>query len=105
MDRPPPDTASELSSKDLLSPQEFASFTGMSLATVHRYLKAGTLPKIQVGGKRHRVLIPLNALQHVTAGCDKKPVFETSDSPKPETPTAKAPRRGRPPRWLSKSLK
>jgi hypothetical protein len=49
-------------SRRLLSPQEFSQLTGLSLATVHRYLKSGRLYYLQPGGPRSRILIPADAL-------------------------------------------
>ena len=46
-----------------LSPAEFAQLTGLSMATVRRYLRDGRVPKIQPGGARCRVLIPRAALE------------------------------------------
>jgi hypothetical protein len=51
-----------------LSPKEFSQISGLSLATVHRYLKKGKLPFRQPGGPRGRILIPVDALQSVPAG-------------------------------------
>lgn len=45
-----------------LSPEEFAAYTGLGLATVRRRIKAGHLPTYQPGGKGSRVLIPADAL-------------------------------------------
>jgi len=45
-----------------LSPLEFSEFSGLSLATIHRYLKKGRLPFHQPGGPRSRILIPIDAL-------------------------------------------
>jgi hypothetical protein len=45
-----------------LSPKEFAAATGFSMATVRRRLAKNQLPKFQPGGKRSRILIPLDAL-------------------------------------------
>lgn len=45
-----------------LSPREFVELSGLSLATVHRRLADGSIPKIQFGGKRCRILIPRSAL-------------------------------------------
>jgi hypothetical protein len=52
----------EESSRRLLSPQQFSQLTGLSLATVHRYLKSGKLSYLQPGGPRSRILIPSDAL-------------------------------------------
>ncbi|WP_145044259.1 helix-turn-helix domain-containing protein [Gimesia chilikensis] len=53
---------SNLSDPEFLSPEEFAQFSGLSVPTIHRYLKSGRLPYIQPGGFRCRILIPQNAL-------------------------------------------
>jgi hypothetical protein len=49
--------------KSYLSPGEFSRFSGLSLASVHRYLKNGRLPYRQPGGPRGRILIPAGALE------------------------------------------
>ena len=46
-----------------VSPREFARLSGLSLATIHRYVKCGKLPCCQPGGRRARLLIPIDALQ------------------------------------------
>ncbi len=48
--------------KRFLSPREFSELSGLSLATIHRYLKNGKLPYRQPAGPRGRVLIPTEAL-------------------------------------------
>jgi hypothetical protein len=50
-----------------LSPQEFSALSGLSLATVHRYLRNGRLPYRQPAGHRGRILIPADALELVIA--------------------------------------
>ena len=50
---------------EYLSPEQFSEVSGLSLATIHRYLANGRLPKVQPGGKRCRVLIPRSALSVV----------------------------------------
>lgn len=49
-----------------LSPKEFAERAGISLSTVHRYLKNGHLPKVQRAGKNGRVWIPEQELYTVS---------------------------------------
>lgn len=53
--------------REALSPKEFVAKSGLSLATVRRYLRDGRLPSIQPGGRRCRVLIPASALALVSA--------------------------------------
>jgi hypothetical protein len=45
-----------------LSPQEFSEQSGLSIASVRRYLRDGKLPFAQPGGPRGRILIPPDAL-------------------------------------------
>jgi hypothetical protein len=45
-----------------VSPQEFSDQSGLSIASVRRYLRDGKLPFVQPGGPRGRVLIPTDAL-------------------------------------------
>lgn len=47
---------------DWLTPEQYVQATGLSSATVSRYLADGRLPKYQPGGPRCRVLIPRDAL-------------------------------------------
>jgi hypothetical protein len=49
-------------SRQYLSPREFSKVSGLSLATVRRYLKGGKLPYLQPGGRRGRILIPVDIL-------------------------------------------
>lgn len=52
--------------RDYVSPHEFVAKSGLSLATVRRYLRDGRIPSIQPGGRRCRVLIPRSALESFT---------------------------------------
>lgn len=72
---------SNLSDPEFLSPEEFAQFSGLSVPTIHRYLKSGRLPYIQPGGFRCRILIPQNAL--ILSG------KSTSENSPPAPPCAK----------------
>lgn len=53
--------------REYLSPQEFVLRSGLSIATVRRYLRDGRLPSVQPGGRRSRVLIPVTALEPFVA--------------------------------------
>jgi hypothetical protein len=93
--------SSASSTRLYLSPREFAAHSGLSLATVHRYLKSGKLPAVQPGGFRARILIPLRSLGErspelpapyvATADC-----VSDSDAVKSDD-TTRIP--GPPPRW------
>ena len=48
-----------------LSPQEFSQQSGLSIASVRRYLRDGKLPFAQPGGPRGRILIPADALARI----------------------------------------
>ena len=56
-------TESDFERSGYVSPNEFVRVSGLSLSTVRRYVKDGRLPKIQIGGPRCRVLIPLDAIE------------------------------------------
>lgn len=47
---------------EFLTPAEFAVAAGLSLATVRRRIREGSLPVFQPGGKRTAVRIPRSAL-------------------------------------------
>lgn len=88
--------------RDSFSPQEYASKKGLSIATVRRYLKKGSLPKSQPGGPGCRVLIPVSA---IGASCESVPQsdvrHETKERPKNlrKTPSNAKPIPGPTPRW------
>ena len=88
---------SNLSESEFLSPREFALSKGLALSTVRRYLKSGSLPCIQPGGFRCRILIPRNALN----SSGKIP----SENSPPAPPRAKKPQTktsGPEPAWKKK---
>lgn len=60
-----PTSAGELAHSAFFSPAEFSRQSGLSPATVARYLARGKLPYLQPGGKRCRVLIPQVAFEMV----------------------------------------
>jgi hypothetical protein len=79
--QPPADQADARQWRQFLSPQEFSRASGLSLATVHRYLKNGRLPFRQPAGARGRILIPVAALAAAVAGSEQpRPVAPTSES-------------------------
>ena len=80
------DSATE--STEYVSPQEFARLSGLSLATIHRYLKRGKLQFRQPGGKRARLLIPRTALEHFEHSFPVKPAAEQSPAPTPDAETS-----------------
>ena len=82
--------------RDHLSPQEFAQQSGLSLSTVHRYLKAGHLPKLQLAGPRGRVLIPRSALASIQEQASVPPVPRPATANKPSSPKLSGPT----PKWL-----
>ena len=48
-----------------LSPLAFSRLSGLSLATIRRYLKSGKLRFFQPGGKRARILIARSAVEQL----------------------------------------
>lgn len=86
--------------RETLSPLEFVAKSGLSLATVRRYLKDGRIPSFQPGGLRCRVLIPVSALEPYAqlAG----PVSRASRPNQPKVvprAASKRTRSGPKPRW------
>lgn len=77
-----------------LSPDEYSLASGLSIATVHRYLKAGKVPFVQPAGPRGRILIPVEAIAPVATD------LPVSNSPEVvvETPKPK-PLAGSRPKW------
>ena len=90
--------------RETLSPQEFVTLSGLSLATVRRYLKDGRLAAIQHGGRRCRVLIPRSALTQFlpAAGVKHAAGQGPSGAVKTSAQTGSKPERlsGRKPLWL-----
>lgn len=82
-----------------VSPQEFAELSGLSLSTVHRYLKSGRIEFVQPGGPRSRILISRHALQKKTPEADKGGTPGDSTS----ADTDKQPVSGPRPRWMKKN--
>jgi hypothetical protein len=84
-----------------LTPDEFAAQSGLSIATVRRYLKARRLPMAQPGGPRCRVVIPTWALESL---CDIahsiKQVVETKATEVAANPMRPS---GPQPRWMQRS--
>lgn len=74
-----------------LTRKQFVHESGLSLATVDRYLRDGHLQKVQFAGKRSRVLIPRSELHR----------GQTPTSAAPPTPTENRPsqRMGPKPKW------
>jgi hypothetical protein len=92
----------ELPARGYLSPQEFSGLSGLSLATVHRYLREGRLPYRQPAGHRGRILIPADALElvHPATSSDERPQAPEVRST-PERAQAATPARpsGPRPKW------
>jgi len=100
MDRSPVSPA-PAQPKRYLSPQEFSQLSGLSLATIHRYLNSGKVPFVQPGGPRSRILIPCDALETATTAASAMPSSPIAANAAPETPPPSTPHRlsGPRPRW------
>lgn len=59
-----------------LSYEEVSARTGLSLSTLRRRVKEGKLPFIQPGGRRTRIVFPLDVIERLLQAAD------TSSSPK-----------------------
>lgn len=82
-----------------LTPKEFAERTGLSPATVQRYLADGRLPKYQPGGKRSRVLIPWHALDGLILTVQSSDRSDDKPTSKPDADTKPPGMPGPRPRW------
>ena len=84
---------------------EFAELSGLSISTVRRRLRDGSLPIVQPGGPRTRVLVPADVLKApVKARANMGPMDEKSTSidatesaPRHQKPIIPGPR----PKWLA----
>lgn len=87
----------EIASKEFLSPEEFHQLSGLSPATINRYLASGKLPKVQPGGKGCRVMIPRSALNALPA----PPAIPPKIAPdaQPDRPSIRQVRSGPRARW------
>lgn len=81
--------------KDCLTVKDFARRKAMSVPTVRRLIKAGVLPHYQVGGRKHLILIPRDALERaaVHATSAEAPRDEIQASPAGIPPRSQ-------PRWM-----
>jgi excisionase family DNA binding protein len=84
--------------KRYLSPQEFSQLSGLSLATVHRYLHKGKLRHLQPAGSRGRILIPIDALENPTSNGAKQ-LAETAGKASGEPPVTSKRLAGPRPLW------
>ena len=88
-----------------LSPKEFASRSGASLSTIHRYLAQGVLLKIQRRGKNGRIWIPESELFSAQLPPSAKAESSSDCSPgladEPAKETPAKPLRGKRPAWMN----
>lgn len=82
-----------------LSPKQFAVLSGLSIATVRRYLDSDAIQSSQPAGKRHRILIPRAEVARFKSemGATGSPAPASCQSPPPLQPTQ--PKAGPRPRW------
>lgn len=86
-----------MESKNYCSPTEFSQRSGLSVVTVRRYLRSGLLPFVQLGGRRHRILIPCDAIERFRQPPAAEPRVGADPSSEPSKAT---PLSGPVPRWL-----
>lgn len=79
-----------------LSIEEFSQQSGLAAVTIRRYLRKGKIPFVQPGGRKHRILIPVQALQNL-----QNPIPLKLPEPARQ-PTAQPVLSGRKPRWLKR---
>ena len=86
-----------MADRPLLSIQEFSALSGLSAVTVRRRLRAGLLPFTQLGGRKHRILIPAAALLAMQPSAAERP---PNPPERPAEPSPKTPPPGPKPRWM-----
>lgn len=89
--------ATSAHSREYLSPHQFAALTGLSIATVRRYVAGGVIQSIQPAGKRGRVLIPRSQLQVGPAAHAAAQLPPGESTVPPQSPRQRP--SGPPPRW------
>jgi len=88
--------------RETLSPKEFVKLSGLSIATVRRYLEDGRLPHMQLG-PRCRVLIPYSVLAQLASSLSGDDGTQSSSSPSVPAKATKSGLPGPSPHWLNNS--
>jgi len=83
--------------REWLSPEEFAAYSGLAIATVRRRVKDKLLPSVQLGGPHCRVLIRKTALEELSGDEPKTPPITPPSADSAYDPDEKLP--GPLPRW------
>jgi hypothetical protein len=99
-------TPGDTTPKRFLSPREFSVLSGLSLATVHRYIKDGKLPYRQPAGRRGRIIIPADALAAAPtadAPVRQERAPDPASQPHPHTTAHSPPLPGPRPRWTQQA--
>ena len=81
-----------------LSIKQFSEFSGLSVATIRRRLRDGSISSHQPGGRKKKRLIPADALRNLSPGAEAT-VSETAGSANPNEVRLPQTRRGRQPSW------
>jgi len=82
---------------EYLSPEAFSRSSGISIATVRRRIADGTLPVVQLGGPKHRILIARDALIHRKTIASNPAESAGNDAP---PKSVNAPLAGQRPKWM-----
>jgi excisionase family DNA binding protein len=85
----------------LLTIEELAAATTLSVSTIRRLLKRGVIVGHQPGGRRCRIMFPPDAIERAT-GAEKQAEAEPAPGVSPPGAT-KSPPRGPQPKWLQRS--
>lgn len=81
-----------------LTPTEFAKMAALSVSTLWRRIKDGTIPSYQPAGKGTRRLIPVDAIELPV------PIHSSAAAPDSAVDTSpQSSRRGRKPLWLKET--
>jgi excisionase family DNA binding protein len=85
----------------LLTIEQLAAATTLSVSTIRRLVRKGAVVGHQPGGPRHRIMFPPDAIERAAKSARPPGAEDTAGAPPPE-PVARPPRGPRP-KWFGPS--
>lgn len=86
----PPATSADATPLTCLTYEELSRRTGLSISTLRRRVKDGTIPFLQPGSRRSRIVFPIDIVERLLA---------CVPAPAPSAPRPKQNARGPRPKW------
>jgi excisionase family DNA binding protein len=88
--------ADQQTPRKCLTIEELSQWTGLSVSTIRRRVKDGTIPFLQPGGRRSRIVFPPDIVERLIQITSQK---STNTEPIAVIPPEKPQRRGPRPKW------